>query len=141
MEHNIVALSSNLRRYANEYIEELLKDNGLKGIVPSHGGILLNLYHDKTLSMQELAARIKRTKATTTVLVDKLEKLGLVVRSKSDRDSRITLVTLTQKGLDYEDLFNRIGTEINRKVTKNLTEDEALLLEKLLEKAISGFSN
>lgn len=141
MEHNIVALSSNLRRYANEYIEELLKDNGLKGIVPSHGGILLNLYHDKTLSMQELAARIKRTKATTTVLVDKLEKLGLVVRSKSDRDSRITLVTLTQKGLDYEDLFNRIGTEINRKVTKNLTEDEALLLEKLLKKAISGFSN
>lgn len=141
MEHNIVALSSNLRRYANEYIEELLKDNGLKGIVPSHGGILLNLYHDKTLSMQELAARIKRTKATTTVLVDKLEKLGLVVRSKSDRDSRITLVTLTQKGLDYEDLFNRIGTEINRKVTKNLTKDEALLLEKLLEKAISGFSN
>ncbi|SFS72145.1 DNA-binding transcriptional regulator, MarR family [Succinivibrio dextrinosolvens] len=141
MEHNIVDLSSNLRRYANEYIEELLKDNGLKGIVPSHGGILLNLYHDKTLSMQELAARIKRTKATTTVLVDKLEKLGLVVRSKSDRDSRITLVTLTQKGLDYEDLFNRIGTEINRKVTKNLTEDEALLLEKLLEKAISGFSN
>lgn len=141
MEHNIVALSSNLRRYANEYIEELLKYNGLKGIVPSHGGILLNLYHDKTLSMQELAARIKRTKATTTVLVDKLEKLGLVVRSKSDRDSRITLVTLTQKGLDYEDLFNRIGTEINRKVTKNLTEDEALLLEKLLEKAISGFSN
>lgn len=141
MEHNIVALSSNLRRYANEYIEELLKDNGLKGIVPSHGGILLNLYHDKTLSMQELAARIKRTKATTTVLVDKLEKLGLVVRSKSDRDSRITLVTLTQKGLNYEDLFNRIGTEINRKVTKNLTEDEALLLEKLLEKAISGFSN
>lgn len=141
MEHSIVALSSNLRRYANEYIEELLKDNGLKGIVPSHGGILLNLYHDKTLSMQELAARIKRTKATTTVLVDKLEKLGLVVRSKSDRDSRITLVTLTQKGLDYEDLFNRIGTEINRKVTKNLTEDEALLLEKLLEKAISGFSN
>lgn len=141
MEHNIVALSSNLRRYANEYIEELLKDNGLKGIVPSHGGILLNLYHDKTLSMQELAARIKRTKATTTVLVDKLEKLGLVVRSKSDRDSRITLVNLTQKGLDYEDLFNMIGTEINRKVTKNLTEDEALLLEKLLEKAISGFSN
>lgn len=141
MNHSIVALSSTLRRYSNEYIEKLLKDNGLNGIVPSHGGILLNLYHDKSLSMQELAVRIKRTKATTTVLVNKLEKLGLVSRSKSEKDSRVSLVTLTQKAMDYEELFNRIGEEINRKVIKNLSEDEALLLEKLLEKAISGFLN
>lgn len=141
MNHSIVALSSTLRRYSNEYIEKLLKDNGLNGIVPSHGGILLNLYHDKSLSMQELAVRIKRTKATTTVLVNKLEKLGLVSRSKSEKDSRVSLVTLTQKAMDYEELFNRIGEEINRKVTKNLSEDEALLLEQLLEKAISGFLN
>lgn len=90
--------------------------------------------------MQELAGRINRTKATTTVLVDKLEKLELVSRVKSEKDSRVYLVSLTEKGKSYEQLFNQIAENMNSRVMNNLTEDEANLLENLLTRAISGFN-
>ncbi len=141
MKHCFVALASTLHRYANAYIEQALKEKGLKGIVPSHGDILVNLYQRKSISMQELAALIKRTKATTTVLVDKLEKLGLVTRSKSEQDGRSTLVSLTEKGASYENTFNEIGDSLNLRVMKYLSEDEAALLESLMKKTIDGFTD
>ena len=141
MKHCFVALASTLHRYANAYIEQALKEKGLKGIVPSHGDILVNLYQRKSISMQELAALIKRTKATTTVLVDKLEKLGLVTRSRSEQDGRSTLVSLTEKGASYENTFNEIGDSLNLRVMKYLSEDEAELLESLMKKTIDGFTD
>ena len=141
MKHCFVALASTLHRYANAYIEQALKEKGLKGIVPSHGDILVNLYQRKSISMQELAALIKRTKATTTVLVDKLEKLGFVTRSRSEQDGRSTLVSLTEKGASYENTFNEIGDSLNLRVMKYLSEDEAELLESLMKKTIDGFTD
>lgn len=140
MKHCIIALSSTLHRFAREFLERQLKENGLKGIVPSHGDILASLYQKQTLTMQELAGRINRTKATTTVLVDKLEKLELVSRVKFEKDSRVYLVSLTEKGKSYEQLFNQIAENMNSRVMNNLKEDEANLLENLLTKAISGFN-
>ncbi|SKA67091.1 DNA-binding transcriptional regulator, MarR family [Succinivibrio dextrinosolvens DSM 3072] len=140
MKHCIVAMASALHRCANDYLELQLKEKGLTGIVPSHGDILVNLYQKESLTMQELARLIKRTKATTTVLVDKLEKQGLVTRIRSPKDGRSTLVTLTEKGTSYEDVFNQIGENLNQRVMNQLTEDEANLLEGLLNKAISGFT-
>ena len=73
-------------------------------------------------------------------LVDKLEKLELVSRVKSEKDSRVYLVSLTVKGKSYEQLFNQIAENMNSRLMNNLSEDEANLLEKLLTKAISGFN-
>ena len=141
MSHRIVSLASMLRRSANDCIEKQLRDRGFTKMVPSHGDILQCLFHKGSLSMQDLAKQIKRTKATTTVLVDRLEDEGLVKRSKSDRDSRITLLSLTKKGKSLEGIFNTIADELDKRVMCNLSADGAELLEQLLEKAISGFSN
>ena len=84
--------------------------------------------------MQEIAKKIHRTKPTTTVLVDKLEKFGLVKREKSNEDSRCTKVLLTRAGMAFKDEFKRISEDLNNKVYKNLTTAEALTFEALLEK-------
>ena len=84
--------------------------------------------------MKDIADKIHRTKPTVTVLVDKLEKLDLVKRDKSSEDNRITYIVLTEKGESFRALFEKISKELNTMLYKNLSEEEAETLEKLLEK-------
>ena len=46
-----------------------------------------------------VAARMGITQATTTVLIQKLESLGMVERRKGDADRRQSLLSLTPKGV------------------------------------------
>ena len=84
--------------------------------------------------MKEISKRINRTKATVSVLVDKLEKSELARREKSNEDSRNTFIVLTEKGKALEKDFKRISQELNRKLYNNLSEGEAKILDELLEK-------
>ena len=137
----VISLVSRIRRAANTYLEQQLKELGLFDLVPSHGDILVTLYHRQEISMLELSKAIDRTKATTTVLVDKLEKQGLVTREKSATDHRIIMVHLTDKGKSFEKQFNEIGAELNQLVLKNFTEDEILTVELLLQKIITNLEH
>lgn len=132
MKHLAVFYSSRIRKAANKFIESELKRAGLVGIVPSHGDIIAYLMVNGKTSMQEIASRVDRTKATTTVLVDKLEKLGLAKREKSSVDTRVTMVELTALGYSYKDKFQEVADKLNTKVYKGLSDDEADVLEALL---------
>jgi DNA-binding MarR family transcriptional regulator len=59
--------------------------------------------------MTELAAHERVRTPTTTVAIRRLEKLGLVKRSKDQSDLRAVLVDITEKGLSVhrESLANR----------------------------------
>jgi DNA-binding MarR family transcriptional regulator len=50
------------------------------------------------LSQRELAERLVLTSGAVTQLVDRLEKLSLVTRTRHPTDRRITLVELAEKG-------------------------------------------
>ncbi len=123
---------SRIREKANKLIVHELKTHGIEGIVPSHGEILFHLYAGKTYTMKELAERIHRTKPTVTVLIDKLVDYGYVSKEKSSEDSRVTFITLTEKGLQLEPIFSMIGDKLNSIIYSGLTEQEAIILEKML---------
>lgn len=76
----IIALVSRIRENANHLILKELQAAGFGELAPSHGDILMALYDSNELSMQNIAKKIHRTKATTTVLIDKLEVAGFVKR-------------------------------------------------------------
>ena len=134
MKQNAIFLISRIRESANRLIMNELAKLGFSELSPSHGDILAALYAQNSLPMQEIAKKIHRTKATTTVLVDKLEKFGLVKREKSNEDSRRIRVLLTRAGMAFKDEFKRFSEDLNTKVYKNLTTAEALTFESLLEK-------
>lgn len=132
--NNSIAIISRIRENSNKFIIEALTTNGIEGLVPSHGDILAYLFNKNKCTMKELAKNIHRTKATTTVLVDKLEKLHFLERQKSAEDNRITTLTLTQKGLSLKPTFEKISIELNNKVFKNFSNEETSTLNFLLEK-------
>lgn len=130
----ILSLISKIHEKGNRFIIEELKNNGVEGLVPSHGDILVCLYKNNKMTMKDIANCIHRTKPTVTVLVDKLEKLGYLKRAASDKDSRSTYVILTQKGEDFKATFDQISKNLNKMLNKNLSENEVKLLEELLKK-------
>ena len=131
---SILSLISKIHEKGNRFIIEELKNNGVEGLVPSHGDILVCLYKNNKMTMKDIANCIHRTKPTVTVLVDKLEKLGYLKRAASDKDSRSTYVILTQKGEAFKATFDQISNNLNKMLNKNLSENEVKLLEELLKK-------
>ena len=132
----MLSLVSKIHEKGNRFIIEELKNNGAKGLVPSHGDILVCLYKNGKMTMKDIADSIHRTKPTVTVLIDKLEKLGYLKRVASDEDSRSTNIVLTKKGEDFKPTFEKISKDLNEMLNKNLSENEVKLLEKLLRKVI-----
>lgn len=132
--NNIVALTSRITEKAHKLIIRELEGQGINGIVPSHGGILALLFSGEKHTMKDLAEKIHRTKPTVTVLVNKLVELGYVTKDKSYEDSRVTFITLTEKGLALESMFTAISNKLNAVVYKDLSDSESAYLEEALEK-------
>lgn len=137
--YNAAALISRINDQAQKLITTELEQQGIEGIVPSHGGVLMFLYRQDGLSVTELAEAIGRTQPTVTVLVNKLEKLGYVKRVKSQADQRVTLIALTPKGRELEPVFRSVSDRLNEKLYGNISQDEGLELERLLDKITHRF--
>ncbi|MEJ8305233.1 MarR family transcriptional regulator [Saccharibacillus sacchari] len=137
--YNAAALISRINDQAQKLITTELEQQGIEGIVPSHGGVLMFLYRQDGLSVTELAEAIGRTQPTVTVLVNKLEKLGYVKRVKSRSDQRVTLIALTSKGRELEPVFRSVSDRLNETLYGNLSKDEGLELERLLDKITHRF--
>lgn len=131
---NALASISRIREKANRFIVRELENHGIKGLVPSHGDVLVVLFQGEKYTMKELADRISRTKPTVTVLIEKLVDYGFVEREKSCKDSRVTYIKLTNKGIELKPIFDDISKKINALLYGGLTEREPEVLEKLLHK-------
>ena len=113
---------------ADRWLVTELAAAGLKGLAPSHGDVFAH----------EIAAFARRTKPTTTILVDKLEALGYVARVPSATDARSVVVRLTPEGAALRPAFDAISRRFVRFLYAGLSREEAETLERLLGKTLSG---
>lgn len=134
----IFSHASRLRESGNRFILAELEKVGLSDIAPSHGDILVRLLACEACNMSELAKQVHRTKSTVTALVKKLERNGYVLRIPDPEDSRGVLVRLTDKGRALEPAFEAISNGLQRLITDRLSEEEAALLDRLLDKCVNG---
>ena len=68
------------------------------GLSQGQFGVLEALYHLGPLCAAELAGKLLRSKGNLTLVVENLEKAGLVAREPRPDDKRFLTVTLTAKG-------------------------------------------
>lgn len=67
-------------------------------LTSSQFGVLEALFHVGPLCQGDLAAKLLRSCASMTSVVEGLEKRGLVVRQRTEEDKRFVRVALTAKG-------------------------------------------
>ena len=124
-----------------KWLRDELAASGLEGIAPSHGDVLALLFMQGDVTMHELAAFAHRPRPTTTVLVDKLEAMGLVHRRASNVDARSVVVALTQDGEALRGRFNDISRKLVMRIYSPLSKDEGETFERLLKKVLVNLEN
>jgi DNA-binding MarR family transcriptional regulator len=84
------------------------------------------------LSLSELSERMSAKNSTITGLVDRMERDGLVLRERSDKDRRVVLIRLTDEGRKLAEEVPVASMEIFANALRSLTRDERNQLRGLL---------
>jgi DNA-binding MarR family transcriptional regulator len=136
---NTIALMGEIREKANKFILQELEQVGFKDIAPSHGGILSTLFKLGECTMTDISNSIHRDRSTVTALVNKLIKLGYISSRKDERDSRTTIISLTEKGKELEPKFKEISQNLYEIEYRGISENERIAFEKILKKIYNNF--
>ena len=92
------------------------------------------LFKDKEVNMSEIAEYIHVPLNTATGIVGRMEKKGLVERTRSREDKRIVLITFSEKGrAQFQRLVDQLMS-YGVKVLGELTPAELKLIEGLMTK-------
>ena len=104
------------------------------GLTISQFGVLEALLHKGDMCQRDVAAKILKSTGNITMVIDNLEKQGLVKRERSLEDRRYCTVLLTEKGRTViEAAFAEVEAAIVKEMGA-LTDDEQELLGKLCKK-------
>ncbi len=130
-----------LRNAIDNFLIKNIDKAGAKGLMVSHGDILIQLYKEDKQPMSKIASRIGKCKSTLTVLVDKLEKVGFIKREASKEDVRIKNLCLTEKGRSFENYFWNISEELNTSLWKGFSEEEQQTFLDYIERMQENINN
>ncbi len=86
----------------------LFHDGILEGLTPSQFGVLETLYHLGPLCQGEISHKLLKSTGNITLVLDNLEKRGLIERQRSREDRRMVTIVLTEAGRELiERVFPR----------------------------------
>ena len=107
-----------------------------ENVGPGGGMVLLTLADMGPSEMQELTRRGARDKSQMTRLMKSLETKGLLERTTSKADARVSIVSLTPFGNEVVDTLRRAVAEAIGQVLSPITEQEKEQLKHLMRKAL-----
>lgn len=110
------------------YLDEL-------GITYSQYLVLLVLWERDAISVKELGEKLILDSGTLTPMLKRMETNQLITRSRSKKDERSVVITLTSKGKDLNKEVECIPNKFLEKVSLNT--DELKVLSELLTKLVA----
>ncbi len=123
----------------SEQLEENMKqESELKGLTNKQLHCIELVHEISNPTLTELAEKLKTTKASTSVMIDRLAENGFIQKVKSDSDRRSAHVHLTDKGDKAAHLHVDLHKQFAALLTKELTDSERDILVVLLNKAIKS---
>lgn len=117
--------------------DEYLKKEGLYHGQPY---IIISLYHNDGQSLKELTSCRNVKASTTTTMVSRMEKLGLVKKVADEKDRRKTRVFLTEKGREKYNAIINVNNELDDMCFEGFSDEQKLLTKMLLKKIIENIN-
>jgi len=127
-------LTIKLARAAQALANLVMCDVVAAGVSPSQFGVLDALYHLGPLTLGDVAKKHLKSPNNITSVVDTMERSGLVVRRRCDKDRRVIYVDITPKG---REIFSQLWPgHVKRlvKATAALSPKEQATLAELCKK-------
>lgn len=105
-------------------------------------GIIETLGHLGPMKIGEICSKKLTTGGNMTVVIDNLEKLGLVERVKDSEDRRVYIIRLTKQGEEkFKEMFPAHAQFVEDIVWSTLNEEEIITLSELLKKLGCSLKN
>ncbi len=124
-----------LARAANTMSILTIRDIATYGLTESQFGVIEALGHLGPMKVGELCAKNLSSGGNMTVVVDNLERDGLVERLRCEDDRRAYIVQLTAKGKTlFDDIFVMHAKFVTGLVFSALSDEEISKLSELLKK-------
>ncbi len=119
-----IALTSyiKLARATESVTNRICKHLTDSNLTQSQFGALEALYHLGPLSQGEIAQKILKSSGNITMVIDNLEKRGLVKRKRNQEDRRVLIIHLTAKG-------KRLISDIFPQHAANIVEEMNVLTQ------------
>jgi MarR family transcriptional regulator, lower aerobic nicotinate degradation pathway regulator len=105
-----------------------------KNLTPTQMAALATIMKHGELSQNRLGRLTAMDPSTISIVVRKLLKLGLAVRSNAAHDQRLSIIRLTNKGVRYTLPLLAQSVEVGRRVLAPLTPEERQVFMELLHK-------
>lgn len=113
---------------------------GKLGIYPGQEMILLQLWLEEGIPQSQITACMKVEPPTTTKMLQRMERSGLIERRPDPRDARVSLVYLTERGRALEQPVLAFWKQIEVQTLANLSLTEQTLLHRLLSQVWTNLS-
>jgi len=135
--NNLEDIIAKLSAYMGRMEEEAKEQYNFKELTLTQMHYLEMISELENPNLTELAAALKLTKPTITVLIDKLIEKELVYKVQSDADRRSTHLHLSERGKlinqMHEYAHRRIAEQIEKKINSDEMAQLILVLDKIMK--------
>jgi MarR family 2-MHQ and catechol resistance regulon transcriptional repressor len=115
-------------RASNTFEGRLFQLDILEGLTQSQFGVLEILYHLGSMCQGEVSGKLLKSTGNITLVLDNLEKLGLVRRERMPDDRRSVTIHLTSAGQEkIERIFPRMVHAITNELSVLTPEEQQTL--------------
>ncbi len=118
--------------------QRLLSESGVEEFNGPQGRILYVLWQEDQVPIATLVQKTGLAKNTLTAMLARMESAGLLLREPSPADRRQVLIRLTGKARGLEGKYNQVSEEMNQIFYQGLTQEDANLLDSLLDKVLDN---
>lgn len=101
--------------------------------------VMLVLWEHEKQTVMDISHRLQLDTNTVTPLLQRMEKAGLIKRTKGKEDARQRIVTLTKKGLEMQEQAKHIPECLIADIIQKADEEEEYMsMIPILNKLIEG---
>jgi len=116
-------------------LEEVLAECEIdQYVLPGMGHVLVALFEEDQCSIKTIALRAHLSHSALTKLLKRMEQVGLIERTRDERDSRVVRVTLTALGRSIRPRFYKAVGIMNGLFSNGLGAKGAIQLKRLLHR-------
>lgn len=132
-----------LEKMTSTVVEFCERFNGWEGAVAKMGKLsppqlrtICVIGRNADIRMKDIADRMELTTGTVTVMIDRLQKMGLVERRRNDSDRRSYKIVLSQRGQEYYEEHYKRQFELIRKLALKVPDAERETCTKVMDEFI-----
>lgn len=138
METRTGFLITQIKQMQGRVFQRLLAQSKVDEFNGPQGRILYVLWQEDKVPIARLVQQTGLAKSTLTSMLARMEDAGLITRGTSEQDGRQVIVGLTDKALGLQEKYEQVSEEMNRLFYRGMTQEDAAVLDGLLERVLAN---